>query len=78
VRLTQFQRLSEWLDGRGRAQIAPYLLDVIVPYATLVDTALLTYELVHSPLGSEARERYHRESRDFVTGTLFTCQEPER
>src|SRR5215217_1700370 len=31
VRLTQFQRLSDWLDGRGRAQIALYLLDVTVP-----------------------------------------------
>src|SRR5215210_9268468 len=32
-------------------------------HATLVDTALLAYELVHPPLRPEARERYYQESR---------------
>ena len=38
-------------------------------HATLVDTALSTYELVHPPLGSEAREHYFAESRRL--GALF-------
>ena len=38
-------------------------------HATLVDTALTTYDLVHPPLGSEARERYIAESRRL--GALF-------
>jgi uncharacterized protein (DUF2236 family) len=38
-------------------------------HATLVDTALTTYELVLAPLGTEARERYYAECR--VLGLLF-------
>lgn len=35
-------------------------------YATLVETALLAYELVLPPLTAEQRERYYRESRLFA------------
>lgn len=55
------------------AQGSPYLANEVSAlmwvHATLVETALATYELVHPPLGPAARERYHGEARRL--GTLF-------
>jgi uncharacterized protein (DUF2236 family) len=51
---------------QGSRYLANELSALLWVHATLVDTALVTYELVCPPLGSEARERYHRRA-----GALF-------
>jgi len=61
VRGRMSESLGRFPIGSGyRANEASALMWV---HATLVDTALLAYEIVRPPLGSEERERYFQESR---------------
>jgi uncharacterized protein (DUF2236 family) len=55
--------------GKGSPYRANEVSALLWVHATLVDTALVAYELVHPPLRPEARERYYQESR--LLGALF-------
>jgi uncharacterized protein (DUF2236 family) len=67
VRGSMPERLGPYAEG------APYFANEVSAlrwvHATLVDTALVTYELVRAPLEPEMRERYYGESRRL--GALF-------
>ena len=67
VRGSMPERLGPYAEG------APYFANEVSAlrwvHATLVDTALVTYELVRPPLEPEMRERYYGESRRL--GALF-------
>lgn len=53
----------------GSPYVANEVSALLWVHATLVDTALATYELILPPLGTEARERYYGECR--MLGALF-------
>jgi len=57
------------MPDAGSRYLANEVSALMWVHATLVDTALLAYELVRPPLGPEARERYYRESR--TLGAMF-------
>jgi len=67
VRGSMPERLGRYAEG------TPYFANEVSAlqwvHATLLDTALVAYELVHPPLTPEMRERYYVESRRL--GALF-------
>nr|WP_063748603.1 oxygenase MpaB family protein [Methylobacterium nodulans] len=77
IRGTMPERVGPYPKGSGYlANEASALMWV---HATLVDTALATYELVCPPLGSGMRERYFQESRRLgaLFGIPYEAQPPD-